>query len=285
MYVTQSNACTAPNSLQPPSKAAIRRGIRMLGSMESKVRAARQAYNCLFYRNDLNTNGWPLATNGGIPSSTVTGCPAPQDSGQPNAAGTGSTPGQGLNLTGLQYWPSLLVTLPDPTGLAPNSPDAYPQPPAPVTPPLTTEAHNILAKALVKTATGATTSPPTSPPTFPTTGNICLDLLLNYVDPSQVTSQQLLDCATSQVVGTCQRVGNGPLLTTAMIAWRNSNYNALPKIPYQKPQPLTAAQQSACGSGMGDWDGGSFLQGLISAVGVAAAGVYLYNFARKKGYV
>jgi hypothetical protein len=36
---------------------------------------------------------------------------------------------------------------------------------------------------------------------------------------------------------------------------------------------------------MGNWDGVSFLQGLISAVGVAAAGVYLYKYAREKGYV
>src|SRR5271166_293115 len=113
MYVAQSNACMAPNSLQPPSKADIARGVRMLGSMESKVRAARQAFNCLLYRGDLNTNGWPLATNGGIPSSTVTGCPSPQTSGQPDVSG--STPANGLNLTGIQYWPSMLVTMPIPT--------------------------------------------------------------------------------------------------------------------------------------------------------------------------
>lgn len=277
MYVTQSNACTAPNSLQPPSKAAIRRGIRTLGSMEAKVRAARQAYNCLFYRTDLNTNGWPLATNGGIPSSTVTGCPSPQASGQPDPVSLTTTPGAGLNLTGLQYWPSLLVTLPDPTAIAPNSPDAYPQPPAPAFPPLTTQAHSQQAQALVTKAAAATVTAPASCPPAPTTGNLCMDIQLNYVDPSQVSTQQLITCAEKGYSGN----RDGKLLTAAILACRAQNYASLPKIPDNPNVPPYDASMS----GMGDWDGGSFLQGLISAVGVAAAGLYLYKFAKKQGYV
>lgn len=283
MYVPQSSACQAPNSLQPPSKAAIRRGIGMLGSMEAKVRAARQAFNCLLYRPDLNTNGWPLATNGGIPSSTIVGCPNPPDFSGMSAPGG---PSNGVNALGLQYWPATVVTLPDPKGTAPNDLLSYAQPPAPVMPPLTTQQHTKQAQALTQAAAAATNPVPATAPTFPTTGNICLDLLLNYVDPSQVSVSQLTDCATSQVVGTCRKVTNGPALTTAMIAWRNANYAQLPKVPYQKPQSLTDSQKTLCGgSGMGDWDGGSFLQGLISAVGVAAGAVYLYKEGKKRGYI
>ena len=278
MYVTQSDACTAPNSAIPASKAEIMRGVRMLGSMEAKVRAARQAFNCLLYRGDLNTNGWPLAKFGGIPASTVTGCPSPQASGQPNASGSSSTPGQGVNLTGIQYWPSQLVTLPDPTGLASNSPDAYPQPPAPPTPPLTTQAHSAAASALVKQAAASSTPPPTTKPTFPTTGNLCLDIMLNYVDPSQVSTQQLVDCAMKGYSGN----RNGPKLTTPMIAWRNANYASLPKIPDNPSVPPYNAQTM---KGMGEFDGGSFLTGLIASVGVAAAGLYLFNQAKRMGYV
>ena len=122
MYVAQSNACTAPNSSIPASKAEIARGIRMLGTMEAKVRAARQAFNCLLYRGDLNTNGWPLATNGGIPSSTVTGCPSPAAQPQAAAASTAS----GINLQGLLYWPSAVVTLPEPASFPPNTQQTLP---------------------------------------------------------------------------------------------------------------------------------------------------------------
>jgi hypothetical protein len=277
MYVTQSDACTAPNSLQPPSKADILRGIRMLASMEAKVRAARQAYNCLFYRGDLNTNGWPLATYGGTPSSTVTGCPSPQSSGQPDQSGLSSTPGVGLNLTGLQYWPSLMVTLPDAIGVPPNSPAAVPQPPAPTFPPLTTQAHTQAAKQLVKQATAATTPVPATCPPYPTTGNLCLDLMLNYVDPSQVSATQLLLCAQKGYQGNT----DGPKLTPQMLACRAANYATLPKIPDNTNIPA----YNAATMGMGDWDSASFLQGLLTAVGAGAAVVFLYNEGKRRGYI
>ena len=265
MYVTQSNACSAPNSANPPTNAQIMRGVRILGSMEGKVRAARQAFNCLLYRDDLNTNGWPLATSGGIPSSTVTGCPSPQ------SVAVGS--GVGVNLLGLQQWPTTVVTLPDPTGLPPNSPATYPQPPAPSVPALTTQAHSAAAALL-------TTPAPATKPTFPTTGNLCLDIALNYVDPSQVSTKQLTDCAMKGYQGN----KDGPLLTTPMIAWRNANYASLAKVP---DNPNVPAFTPAIGQpyGMGSFDGCSFLTGLIASVGVAAAGLYLFNQAKRMGYV
>ena len=267
MYVTQSNACSAPNSANPPTNAQIMRGVRILGSMEGKVRAARQAFNCLLYRDDLNTNGWPLADQGGTPSSTVTGCPSPQ------SLGAGAGAGNGVNLLGLQYWPSAVVTLQEPTALPSNSPATYPQPPAPTTPALTTQAHSAAAALL-------TTQAPATKPKFPTTGNLCLDIALNYVDPSQVSTKQLTDCAMKGYSGN----KDGPLLTTPMIAWRNANYASLPKVP---DNPNVPAFTPAIGQpyGMGSFDGCSFLTGLIASVGVATAGLYLFNQAKRMGYV
>lgn len=281
MYFPDTSACQAPNSLQPPTQAQIMFGVRMLARMEGKVRNARQAFNCLLYRDDLNTNGWPLATQGGVPSSTITGCPSPG----PGAGVTSINPGaptSGVNNLGLQYWPTLVQTMPDPTGLAPNSPQTYPQPPAPYVPPLTTQAHSQQAAALTTAAAAAATTPvPSTPPTFPTTGNICLDLILNYVDGSQVSMAQQMACNKLGYPG--QNI-NGPLLTTPMVAWRGANYSKLPKVPDQ-PNVPTYTQAMGTKYGLGDWDGGSFIQGLISAVGLAAGAWYLYGEAKRRGYI
>jgi len=213
------------------------RGVRMLGSMESKVRTARQTFNCLLYRPDLNTNGWPLATQGGIPSSTIVGCPNPPDfSGQSSPGG----PAAGVNALGLQYWPPAVVTLPDPQGTAPNSQANYSQPPAPVMLPLTTQQHTKQAQALTQAA-AATTNP--APPIF-----------------------------TPQ----------GP---QGLVFVPQTNASGKTTFVLQKPTMQNDAALFTPLPGMGNWDGGSFLQGLISAVGVAAAGVYLYKYAREKGYV
>ena len=280
MYFPDTQACQASNSLQPASKAEIARGIRMLASMEGRVRKARQAFNCLLYRGDLNTNGWPLATQGGIPASTIQGCPSP-------AASAVSTPGggsTGINFTGIQYWPVLLATLPDPTGVAPNDPSAYPQPPAPVFPPLTTQAHTVAAQVLVAAASQATKPTPTAEPVA-----------------------AVLTPTASPVAPTVQPVYRPQPQAYIPPAW-NSPAPQLPAptpapAPVQSASPWTPIQYSKPGAqwtfspapvghivagpgqGVGDWDGGSFLQGLISAVGLAAAGWYLYQEGKKRGYI
>jgi len=100
-------------------------------------------------------------------------------------------------------------------------------------------------------------TPPASvvPPTFPTTGNVCLDLALNYVDPSQVSQEQLDNCALAGY-GNTFGIRNGPLLTDAMIAWRNQNSAHLVKIPDQKVVPITPAMIKQYGmSGLGQTPG------------------------------
>jgi hypothetical protein len=283
MYVAQTDACSVPNSAMPPTKGQIARGIGILGRTNRIANNAQQAFACLLNRTDLNTNGWPLATHGGVPASTITGCPSPNvpDTQMAVPGPTEPTgPTSGVNLTGLQYWPRKIWTLPEHHGQAPNSPNTYPMPPAPPMQPLTTQAHSQAAAQLTAMAAAATVQKPAAPPTFPTTGNVCLDLMLNYVDPSQVSPTQLTACSMNGYQG----IKNGPLLTNAMIAWRNANYGSLPKVP---DQPNVPEYTQAMGQpyGMGDWDGASFISGLVAAIGVAAAGLYLWQYAKRMGYV
>lgn len=105
--------------------------------------------------------------------------------------------------------------------------------------------------------------------------------MLNYVLQNQLTPQQIVTCAQKGYSG----IKNGPALTTAMIQWRNANFNSLPKVP---DQPNVPAYTSAMGKqyGMGNYDGFdpcSFLTGLVSAVGVAAAGLYLFEYLKRTG--
>ncbi len=98
---------------------------------------------------------------------------------------------------------------------------------------------------------------PTVAPTFPTTGNVCLDLMLNYVLQNQLSQTQIDNCALKGYSG----IKNGPLLTNAMIAWRNANYGALPHVADQpNVPPATAAMYRANGfGGLGDSGAGTAL--------------------------
>jgi hypothetical protein len=282
MYFPQSAACMAPNSANPPSQADIMRVARSMGAMEAKVRRARQAFYCLFYRGDLNTNGWPLAQFGGVPASTISGCPAPAST----CAALGAT-GNGVNLTGMTCWPSIAVTEPAPVAIAPNSPAAYPQPPAPAFPPLTTQAHSAAAKALIAQsstakrgparATAATTAPATTP-----------------------AAAQIPTPIAPAPVATGPTGGRMPNLPNAAPIVSSAGPSA-PPIVASSPQRLVltaAAQQAAAAgeawnpsvggeagfysggiapSGMGDFDTCSFLTGIIASIGLAAAAMYLWR--------
>ena len=94
---------------------------------------------------------------------------------------------------------------------------------------------------------------PTVAPTFPTTGNVCLDLMLNYVLQNQLSQTQIDNCALKGYSG----IKNGPALTAAMIAWRNANYNALPHVADQpNVPPATPAMYRQYGfSGVSDGSG------------------------------
>lgn len=262
MYFPQSAACMAPNSANPPTQAEIMRVARSMGAMEGKVRRARQAYYCLFYRGDLNTNGWPLATQGGIPASTITGCPSPAASAViPTPTGPSATAvaPSGVNLTGLQYWPIAATTEAEPVAVAPNSPTAYPQPPAPSFPPLTTQAHTAAAKALVAQAVAsqAPPSPAAQPPTQP---------------PTQPSSAQVATPITAAPVAS-----PAPQVQTTPYwhPWGTYLGGSVSPAPTTPPGTIPA--------GMGDFDMCSFVTGLIASLGVAAAAIYLFRQAQKPG--
>lgn len=286
MYVAQSNQCSVPNSANPPSKAAIRRGISILARMNTLGNNAQQAFACLLNRTDLNTNGWPLADfPGTTPASTITGCPSPNvpDTAIMVQGPTEPTgPTSGVNLTGLQYWPRRATTRRGPHGIAPNSQAAFAQPPAAAMMPLTTQAHSAQAKTFAQAAAASAAPAPvsTSCPAYPTTGNLCLDVMLNYVDPSQVSPTQLALCAQKGYSGNL----NGPLLTTQMIRCRALNYGSLPKIPDNPNVPQYNSSMMPQGvSGLGDYDGCSFLGTLLAATAGTALAMWLLDQARKSG--
>ena len=126
MYVTQSNACTVPNGSTPVSKAKIAQAQQILSRLNTKALNAQQAFTALLCRLDLNTNGWPLAEYGGVPSSCGT---------------EGALP-IGGNSSGIETWPPQLIFLPTPAGVAPASIQAYAAPPAPLIPSLVTQGHS-----------------------------------------------------------------------------------------------------------------------------------------------
>lgn len=112
---------------------------------------------------------------------------------------------------------------------------------------------------------------------FPTTGNVCLDIALAYVLPSQVSSSQLLQCSLKGYQG----VRDGPLLTTAFQTWRNNNPNSLPKVPDQAnvPQMTDALAQQYGLGGLGQ-TAPTGMGLLLVAIGGAAL---WWAFSQAKG--
>jgi hypothetical protein len=286
MYFPQSAACSAPNSANPPTQADIMRVARSMGKMEGQVRRARQAFYCLFYRADLNTNGWPLAKFGGVPSSTVTGCPAPAST----CAALGAT-GDGVNLTGMTCWPSIAVTEPAPAPIAPNSPAAYPQPPAPTFPPLTTQAHSAAAKALVAQAAAATVAPKPMPAQTPQTPQPAATLpiqsapraTLPAIAPPAMFGPGATNWPPQQQPQQPQQPAQGPTLPSSS-PWTHFNYTAASSQIVNKPQPVGTVIPGKV-IGVGDFDMCSFVTGLIASLGVAAAAMYVFRQAQKPGFL
>jgi hypothetical protein len=288
MYFPQSAACMAPNSANHPTQADIMRVARSMGKMEGQVRRARQAFYCLFYRGDLNTNGWPLAKFGGVPSSTVTGCPAPAST----CAALGAT-GDGVNLTGMTCWPSIAVTEPAPAPIAPNSPAAFPQPPAPRFPPLTTQAHSAAARALVASTRPTSTRPttPIAPSTVP-----AAPVVAKATNPPIVpTTSQLAPVAQEQAWAQYmaqQGQGQGQQTQqTQQVAQQNNS--AYQPFQYRAASSQIVNESGSLGTtlpgqtrgvlGVGDFDSCSFVAGLIGSVVFAAAGMYLFRQSQRPG--
>ena len=124
-------------------------------------------------------------------------------------------------------------------------------------------------------ATPATGGQP--PGGFPTTGNVCLDLSLGYVQQNQVDPRQLLTCAQAGYQG----IKDGPLLTTAFLAWRAANFNSLPAVPYN-PNPPQMTQAMATQYGLGQYDDGGSCLCLVVIALATAAGIW-WAYEESKG--
>jgi hypothetical protein len=115
-------------------------------------------------------------------------------------------------------------------------------------------------------------------PPRPTTGNICLDLVLNYALDKQVSQAQITRCQQLNYMGTV----DGPLLTAAYETWRNNNYNSLPMIPDQaNVPPWSNALGKPWGlEGLGD-DGSGCM--CLVLVALAVAGGVWWAYEERKG--
>jgi hypothetical protein len=134
MYVPQTDACSVPNSTDPVSAATITAGLQKMALVDSLFSSAQSAFDGIINRTDLNTNGWPLVTNGGVPAG-----PAGAVKGESMAGG---------KITSLKNWPlksrdrtACLSIRPLPESVAIDTREAFAAPKAPPMQPLTTQAR------------------------------------------------------------------------------------------------------------------------------------------------
>jgi hypothetical protein len=277
MYIPQSDQCSVPNSLTPVPRTAIDALQARLASVEGIVTRAQAAFDGIVNRTDLNTNGFPLLTHGGVPAG-----PVGSKAGQSVAGG---------KITSLKNWPvqqngqpACIVNLPLPQPIRVNAPLATAAPPAPKTPPLTVEAHN---EAVA----------PSSPFKPPTTGNVCLDIQRGYIRQEQVSPGQLLDCSRKGYYQIPNPVD--PNTAKAMMDyWNAVGFDKLPKVPDQDVPDFNALveQAKATGkyasdqeamnavvAGLGDYRGMGEFSVSWALVGLGAVGAYLlYDYMKKK---
>ena len=127
------------------------------------VESALQAYKSVLNRPDLNTNGLPLATNGGTPSQPFQGFSAWPDWSQGNPKGKGR---------------ACIRQIPSPQPVVADTLESVAAPPAPPMPPLTIQGRAVVAGQ------------------NPTTGNVCIDLAKGYVAQMQLSQGMITKCAT-----------------------------------------------------------------------------------------
>jgi hypothetical protein len=134
MYVPQIEACSVPNSTDPVSAAKINASIAKMVLVDSLFSNAQSAFDQIINRTDLNTNGWPLVTNGGVPAG-----PAGSVKGESMAGG---------KITSLKNWPlksrdrtACLSIVPLPESVAIDTREAFAAPKAPPMQPLTTQGR------------------------------------------------------------------------------------------------------------------------------------------------
>jgi hypothetical protein len=235
MYVTQSDACSVANSTIPASPAAIAAAQALLGAINTQAVNAQQVFTDLCNRTDLNTNGWPLSDQGGMPAGPTSANPS------------------GGNPTGLKSWPvrkgrtACIVTAPTPEGAAPSTPAAYAQIPAPPMPSLVTQG-----RPSYNPKTGKVSTPGTVTTALSTAGPNPLCSQYQYGSLPYIACLQKLKDSGVQLVSDQMTVFNR---ATSGLGCSDSS--------------------TAC----------DFLAGMMSAVGLAAAVLYLYDYLKRSGRI
>lgn len=263
MYVSQSNACTVPNGSTPVTKAKIAAAQQILSRLNAKANAAQGAFTALLCRLDLNTNGWPLAEYGGVPSS---------------CGDEGALP-IGGNSSGIETWPPQLIFAASPTGIAPASIQAYAAPPAPQIPSLVTQGHSRYVPPAKRRlhlkrqpAPAATPIPPSVAAAAPvSTGGGWQD---QNVAPAF-----------------CEGIPQGGPGYTACLAAQGAiatsdaaNMSASDAAATKAAFAQIIQQQK----GVGCADSGlscDFLTGMISAIGLGAAMLYIFDYLKRSGRI
>lgn len=231
MYVAQSDACSVQNSTTPVAPATIAVAQAILAATNSQANAAQAVFTALVNRTDLNTNGWPLSEQGGVPAGPTSANPI------------------GGNPTGLKQWPVLkgrtacVATAPTPEGAPSNSLSSYATVPAPPAPSLVTQGR-------------PSYNPKTGKVTTPTASN-----------PSAVCSQYTY--GSLPYIACLQKLKNSGV---ALVSSDMTVYNR-------------ATSGLGCADSAPSAPACDFLTGMMSAVGLAAAVLYLYDYLKRSGRI
>lgn len=253
MYITQSNACTVPNGSTPVSTARIAAAQALLSRINREANNAQGAFAGLLCRTDLNSNGWPLAE---FPDTAIAPC---------------SSDGAVTGTPGISPWPAQLSFQPSPAGVAPTSISAYAAPPAPPMPSLVTQGRPRWNPKTKSVTPGVMVTVNIAPPPNPGTAPAPTRTRHKYTPPPAAAPQ-------------------APVCT--QYPYASAAYINCVEAMEQSGQELTTSSQTFGSiykkglAGMGCAEGSSpcdILLGMISAVGLAAASVYLYDYFKRSG--
>ena len=273
MYVVQTDACSVRNSTTPVSPGKIARGQQILGRMNARAVTAQNAFTALLCRQDLNTNGWPLVDMGGTPS----------------ACGTEGALPIGGNVSSIATWPAQLVFYPVAPGVAPATLQAYSAPPAPPMPSLVTQGHPRYDPQTKKVVNAPVTAPTvkhqrqhraaqSAPSPLPSTA------LAPNVPGGGWQDQNVAPAF-------CEGIPQGKpgytqcLSAQGIIAAADAGNISASDAAATKAAFAQIIQQQ--GKGMGSVSGVScdFLTGMVSAIGLGAAVLYLFDYLKRSGRI
>lgn len=243
MYVPDSQACNVPSSTDGITPAQIAAAAQTYMDTNDTVESALQTFSSVLNRPDLNQNGLPLATNGGIPATPFQGFRAWPDWTEGNPSGTPV---------------ACVKSRPSPRSIPTNTIQAVAAPPVPTMYPQTIQGRAEFIGGV------------------PTTGNVCMDIAKGYVSQSQVSKAMLLQCSQKGYY----QMGSKPLIA-AVIAL--SNAGKLPQIPDQTVPQYNPKTMGLAGLGDASDDSNPFLLWASLGLGAAVLFLgYEYSKSKRR---